>query len=132
MAILRFDLFREFVNEYGENVGGRILRTFAGALSGSLRETDMVARISPNEFGLLLTKLEGKYSTNLVVQRDPGPPLPGGPGGREERALHRLRGGDPGRPGRRGHRLLALKHPTSPSPAHAAWGATSSKSSPRR
>jgi diguanylate cyclase (GGDEF)-like protein len=69
VAILRFDLFREFVNEYGENLGGRILRTFAGALAGSLRETDMVARISPNEFGLLLTRLEGKYSTNLVVRR---------------------------------------------------------------
>jgi len=69
VAILRFDLFREFVNEYGENVGGRILRSFAGALSGSLRETDMVARISPNEFGLLLTSLESKYSTTMVVQR---------------------------------------------------------------
>jgi len=69
VAILRFDLFREFVNEYGENVGGHILRSFAEALSGSLRETDMVARISPNEFGLLLTKLESKYSTTMVVQR---------------------------------------------------------------
>jgi len=69
VAILRFDLFREFVNEYGENVGGRILRSFAGALSESLRETDMVARISPNEFGLLLTSLESKYSTTMVVQR---------------------------------------------------------------
>jgi diguanylate cyclase (GGDEF)-like protein len=69
VAILRFDLFREFVNEYGDDAGGRILRTFAGALTGSLRETDMVARISPNEFGLLLTKLESKYSTTLVVQR---------------------------------------------------------------
>jgi diguanylate cyclase (GGDEF)-like protein len=69
VAILRFDLFREFVNEYGENVGGRILRSFAGALSGSLRDTDMVARISPNEFGLLLTKLESKYATTMVVQR---------------------------------------------------------------
>ena len=69
VAILRFDLFREFVNEYGESVGGRILRSFAGALSRSLRETDMVARISPNEFGLLLTKLESKYSTTVVVQR---------------------------------------------------------------
>ena len=29
----------------------RILRSFAGALAESLRETDMVARISPNEFG---------------------------------------------------------------------------------
>jgi diguanylate cyclase (GGDEF)-like protein len=69
VAILRFDLFREFVNEYGDHVGGRILRSFAGALAGSLRETDMVARISPNEFGLLLTNLESKYSTTLVVQR---------------------------------------------------------------
>jgi diguanylate cyclase (GGDEF)-like protein/PAS domain S-box-containing protein len=69
VAILRFDLFREFVNEYGESVGGRMLRSFAAALSGSLRETDMVARISPNEFGLLLTKLESKYSTTMVVQR---------------------------------------------------------------
>jgi diguanylate cyclase (GGDEF)-like protein len=69
VAILRFDLFREFVNEYGENVGGRILRSFAGALSGSLRDTDMVARISPNEFGLLLTNLESKYATSMVVQR---------------------------------------------------------------
>jgi diguanylate cyclase (GGDEF)-like protein len=69
VAILRFDLFREFVNEYGEAVGGRVLRSFAGALSGSLREADMVARISPNEFGLLLTRLESKYSTLLVVQR---------------------------------------------------------------
>jgi diguanylate cyclase (GGDEF)-like protein len=69
VAILRFDLFREFVNEYGESVGGRILRSFAGVLSRSLRETDMIARISPNEFGLLLTKLESKYSTTVVVQR---------------------------------------------------------------
>ena len=69
VAILRFDLYREFVNEYGENVGGRILRSFAGALSGSLRDTDMVARISPNEFGLLLTNLESKYATTMVVQR---------------------------------------------------------------
>jgi diguanylate cyclase (GGDEF)-like protein len=69
VAILRFDLFREFVNEYGESVGGRMLRTFAGALSGSLRESDMVARISPNEFGLLLTRLESKYSTTMVVRR---------------------------------------------------------------
>jgi diguanylate cyclase (GGDEF)-like protein len=69
VAILRFDLFREFVNEYGESIGGRMLRSFAAALSGSLRETDMVARISPNEFGLLLTKLESKYSTTMVVQR---------------------------------------------------------------
>ena len=69
VAILRFDLFREFVNEYGENVGGRILRSFAGALSGSLRDTDMIARISPNEFGLLLTNLESKYATTMVVQR---------------------------------------------------------------
>ena len=69
VTILRFDLFREFVNEYGEEVGVRILRSFASALSGSLRETDMVARISPNEFGLLLTRLESKYSTTMVVRR---------------------------------------------------------------
>ena len=69
VAILRFDLFREFVNEYGESVGGRILRSFAGALSGSLRDTDMVARISPNEFGLLLTNLESRYATTMVVRR---------------------------------------------------------------
>ena len=106
VAILRFDLFREFVNEYGENVGGRILRTFAGALSGSLRETDMVARISPNEFGLLLTKLESKYSTTLVVQRILDLLSQGIAGGRDERALHRMRGGHPGGPGREGHRVL--------------------------
>ena len=29
----------------------------------------MVARISPNEFGLLLTRLESKYSTTMVVRR---------------------------------------------------------------
>jgi diguanylate cyclase (GGDEF)-like protein len=69
VALLRFDLFREFVNEYGENAGHRVLRTFASVLSGSLRETDMIARISPNEFGLLLTRLETKYSTTMVVRR---------------------------------------------------------------
>jgi diguanylate cyclase (GGDEF)-like protein len=69
IAILRFDLFREFVNEYGENAGHRVLRMFASVLSGSLRETDMIARISPNEFGLLLTRLETKYSTTMVVRR---------------------------------------------------------------
>ena len=69
IAILRFDLFREFVNEFGDGVGGRILRTFASALLGSLRESDMVARISPNEFGILLTRLESKYSTTMVVRR---------------------------------------------------------------
>ncbi len=69
VAIVRFDLFREFVNEYGDAVGNRVLRTFASVLSGSLRETDLVARITPNEFGLLLTKLESKYSTTMVVRR---------------------------------------------------------------
>ncbi len=69
VAIVRFDLFREFVNEYGDAVGNRVLRTFASVLAGSLRETDMVARITPNEFGLLLTKLESKYSTTMVVRR---------------------------------------------------------------
>ncbi|HET8723009.1 MAG TPA: EAL domain-containing protein [Anaeromyxobacteraceae bacterium] len=69
VAILRFDLFREFVNEFGDGAGARVLRVFAGVLGGSLRETDMVARISPNEFGLLLTKLETRYSTTMVVRR---------------------------------------------------------------
>jgi diguanylate cyclase (GGDEF)-like protein len=69
VAILRFDLFREFVHEFGESVGGRTMRSFAGALSQSLRETDMVARISPNEFGLLLTGQVSKHSTTMVVRR---------------------------------------------------------------
>ncbi|HQR29488.1 MAG TPA: EAL domain-containing protein [Anaeromyxobacteraceae bacterium] len=69
VAILRFDLFREFVNEFGDGAGARVLRVFAGVIGGSLRETDMVARISPNEFGLLLTKLETRYATTMVVRR---------------------------------------------------------------
>jgi diguanylate cyclase (GGDEF)-like protein len=69
VAILRFDLFREFVNEYGEALGGRILRTFAGALSGSLRETDVLARIAPNELALLLTGVASRHATTLVVRR---------------------------------------------------------------
>ncbi len=72
VAILRLDLFREFVNEYGESAGGRILRTFAGALAGSLRETDMLARIAPNEFALLLTHVESKFASTLIVRRTLG------------------------------------------------------------
>jgi len=69
VAILRFDLFREFVNEYGDEAGHGVLKLFARALAASLRETDMVARISPNEFGLLLTRLETRHSTTMVVRR---------------------------------------------------------------
>ena len=72
VAILRLDLFREFVSEYGENAGGRILRSFASALSGSLRESDMLARIASNEFALLLTRVESKFATTMIVRRTLG------------------------------------------------------------
>jgi diguanylate cyclase (GGDEF)-like protein/PAS domain S-box-containing protein len=69
VAILRIDLFREIIDEYGQALGDRLLRTLADLLRVGMRETDMVARIAHNEFGLLITGLDGEFAASKAVQR---------------------------------------------------------------
>jgi diguanylate cyclase (GGDEF)-like protein len=67
VALLAIDLdgFRQVNDTHGHLVGGRLLVEAARVLLRSVREVDVVARIGPDEFGVLLvsTELAGAVRT---------------------------------------------------------------------
>jgi len=54
VALLDLDLFKQVNDQYGHAVGDAVLRGFAGAAHGALREQDTLARWGGEEFLLLL------------------------------------------------------------------------------
>lgn len=54
VALLDLDLFKQVNDQYGHAVGDAVLRGFAGAAHGALREHDTLARWGGEEFLLLL------------------------------------------------------------------------------
>ena len=56
LALVLFDLdrFKETNDRVGHQEGDRLLRAFAAALGGTVRETDAVGRVGGDEFGALL------------------------------------------------------------------------------
>jgi len=69
VAILKLDIFREIVKEYGRPAGERILRTVAQRLSPGLRETDLVARIAYAEYAVLLGGEVDAHAASAAVRR---------------------------------------------------------------
>lgn len=58
MFMLDIDKFKTFNDEYGHSTGDYVLRSVADALTATLRDTDIVARVGGDEFAGLLVGYE--------------------------------------------------------------------------
>jgi diguanylate cyclase (GGDEF)-like protein len=54
LVLFDLDRFKETNDRLGHQEGDRLLRAFAAALSGALRETDVAGRVGGDEFAALL------------------------------------------------------------------------------
>jgi diguanylate cyclase (GGDEF)-like protein len=70
VVLVLFDLdhFKETNDRLGHQEGDRLLRAFAAALSGAVRETDVAGRIGGDEFAALLLEA-GPRDVDAVVER---------------------------------------------------------------
>ena len=66
LAVIDLDGFHTINDELGTAVGDGLLRTVAGALRERLRETDCVARLGSDEFGVLFPELDADEGLALV------------------------------------------------------------------
>ncbi|MBW3696211.1 sensor domain-containing diguanylate cyclase [Vibrio sp. T187] len=69
LAILDIDHFKRINDKYGHDHGDKVIRTVAEVLQRESRETDFVARIGGEEFGLILphtTTSEANYVLNRL------------------------------------------------------------------
>ena len=55
LLVVDVDLFKHFNDEYGHDVGDRVLTRVAEALKRSFRETDLICRIGGDEFCVIMT-----------------------------------------------------------------------------
>ena len=68
LAIIRCDQFIEVLDQYGLSQGNRALKLYVGAVSKVLRDTDTIARLGADKFGLILSETSEKDSA-LVFKR---------------------------------------------------------------
>ena len=70
-AVLLMDLdrFKEVNDTLGHNSGDVLLQELAARLQGTLRESDTIARLSGDEFGILLPRVTGVPAVVDVAQR---------------------------------------------------------------
>ena len=63
LGILDIDFFKRVNDKYGHPAGDRVLARFGATLRSSLRDTDIVARLGGEEFGVLMpeTNLQEAY-----------------------------------------------------------------------
>jgi diguanylate cyclase (GGDEF)-like protein len=71
VALLFIDLddFKEVNDRWGHAVGDDLLRSIAVRLSGVLRDDDLVARLSGDEFTVTLTGLRDRGYVDVVAQK---------------------------------------------------------------
>jgi diguanylate cyclase (GGDEF)-like protein len=68
VAMLDFDLFKEFNDTHGHPAGDRLLKETASAWREELRAGDLLARLGGEEFGLLLPDCDSSRAI-IVVER---------------------------------------------------------------
>jgi diguanylate cyclase (GGDEF)-like protein len=68
VIMLDLDHFKSFNDDYGHDVGDRILRGFAKTVTAAMRETNLAARIGGEEFVVLLPET-GAKACLLVAER---------------------------------------------------------------
>ena len=71
LAVLFIDLdnFKQINDEFGHRAGDQLLKTVAGQLSRCVRATDTVARLSGDEFTVILQDLEQSTDAQHVAQK---------------------------------------------------------------
>lgn len=66
LAVIDLDRFHDVNEAAGPGAGDELLRAVAGALSARLRESDVLARLGSDEFGLLLPEVDGTEGLRVV------------------------------------------------------------------
>jgi c-di-GMP phosphodiesterase Gmr len=68
LAFLDIDNFKHINDYYGHSIGDELLIEFAKRLGLDLRQTDMLSRISGDEFLLLLSPIQGEREVTEYIQ----------------------------------------------------------------
>jgi diguanylate cyclase (GGDEF)-like protein/PAS domain S-box-containing protein len=66
---LDVDDFKSVNDTYGHHIGDELLKSIAGRLTNNLRESDTVARISGDEFTLIMEQLNSREDAIHVAQK---------------------------------------------------------------
>ena len=69
VLVVDIDAFRAVNERYGQQVGDAILQELAARLDGALRDTDSLARISADEYALILTGLQDPNDAATVARK---------------------------------------------------------------
>lgn len=69
LAFIDLDGFKQVNDRYGHEVGDKLLAQVADRVVGNIRSSDMLARISGDEFVLLIDPLESEDQLDSVVER---------------------------------------------------------------
>jgi diguanylate cyclase (GGDEF)-like protein len=68
VAILDIDHFKAYNDSRGHPAGDRLLRTLSASLTARLRDTDTVARLGGEEFGVLLPRCGSETAQELLYR----------------------------------------------------------------
>ena len=69
MLFLDLDGFKPVNDTYGHEVGDRLLRTISEVVQRNTRDTDVVGRLGGDEFGVVLTRVNGPDEARAVASR---------------------------------------------------------------
>lgn len=69
LMVVDIDRFREINQTLGHNSGDELLRQFAGRLSGTLRDSDILGRLNGDTFAVLLPDIADQQQAAIVARR---------------------------------------------------------------
>ena len=69
LVFLDIDYFKSINDNYGHEMGDKILHRFATTIKNEISSTDMLARFGGDEFVLLLKNINNKKDANRIVKR---------------------------------------------------------------
>jgi diguanylate cyclase (GGDEF)-like protein/PAS domain S-box-containing protein len=71
LAVILVDIehFKKINNSLGHDVGDELLRSIAGRLKSCVRSSDTVSRLGGDEFAILLSQIEHREDTAIIVSK---------------------------------------------------------------
>jgi diguanylate cyclase len=66
LLVLDIDHFKKFNDDYGHQVGDKVLRSVAGTVRNAIRVSDQIFRYGGEEFVVVLNRIEPKIATQLA------------------------------------------------------------------
>lgn len=69
LMYLDIDIFKQVNDRYGHAVGDKVLQGFAHRLRGSLRSTDVVARVGGDEFTVIMEGIPQRETAGMVADK---------------------------------------------------------------